>query len=256
MELIDGINKNGAFKSGVAQYQREKFCVLFVDKQQSEQEIYKRGLEREVFSVISLNDSYVAVKILKARTSDIDIIVLNMREDVSEVYELLCRLKATPGIKEIPVIILFSMDSREAAEKAMTKGAARCLTMTNLLPSRLAEIALAEIINKRVQKAEKSKRKINCWQFFDCGLAPGGSKSAERGVCPVSIEGRLSGIHGGINAGRACWAMAGTMCGGKVQNTFAEKYQSCVKCDFYGKVREEEGKKYQDTIFLLNRLHE
>jgi hypothetical protein len=42
------------------------------------------------------------------------------------------------------------------------------------------------------------------------------------------------------NFGRACWAVAGTFCEGKVQGTFAQKYQDCKKCEFYNKASQKE----------------
>jgi len=43
-----------------------------------------------------------------------------------------------------------------------------------------------------------------------------------------------------MNAGRACWVVAGTNCGGRVQGTFAEKEKNCLNCEFYMLVCEEE----------------
>lgn len=84
---------------------------------------------------------------------------------------------------------------------------------------------------------------MNCWEFMKCGREENGDKSAELGVCPAHTEPRLNGIHGGINAGRACWVVAGTFCGGQVQGTFAEKEHNCLACDFYDLVRREERSK-------------
>ena len=74
-----------------------------------------------------------------------------------------------------------------------------------------------------------------------CGRQPGGQKAEELGVCPATVEESFDGINFGENAGRICLAVAGTCCGGKVQGTFAEKRKSCVTCDFYKKVQEQEG---------------
>ncbi|MBI5102871.1 MAG: hypothetical protein HZB33_13690 [Nitrospirae bacterium] len=63
----------------------------------------------------------------------------------------------------------------------------------------------------------------------------------------------LAGVHGGKNAGRACWVLAGTMCGGKVQGTFAQKYANCEVCDFFRSVKEEEGSAYELSIVLLGK---
>ena len=74
-----------------------------------------------------------------------------------------------------------------------------------------------------------------------CGREPNGEKAEELGVCPASVEGSYDGINFGKNAGRICWAVAGTCCGGKVQGTFADKRNSCVSCDFYNHVQTQEG---------------
>jgi hypothetical protein len=76
-------------------------------------------------------------------------------------------------------------------------------------------------------------KKDNCWEYKKCGREPGGIKVHELGVCPATVEEGLDGTHGGKNGGRACWAVAGSLCGGKVQGTFAQKYGNCVICDFF-----------------------
>ena len=68
------------------------------------------------------------------------------------------------------------------------------------------------------------------------------------------MESRLDGVHGGTNAGRACWIVAGTLCGGEVQGTFARKYASCDKCDFYRTVMEESFPGFIFSSVLLARM--
>lgn len=86
--------------------------------------------------------------------------------------------------------------------------------------------------------------KQNCWEFKRCGKEPDGIKIKEMGVCPASSETSCSGINDGKNAGRICWAVAGTFCGGKVQGYFAQKSVSCMSCDFFKKVKQEEDNKF------------
>ncbi len=80
----------------------------------------------------------------------------------------------------------------------------------------------------------------NCWEFKKCGRESGGTKVAELGVCPAATEAKAFGLNSGKNAGRICWAVTGTFCGGKKQGTFAQKRMSCLTCDFYLKVKQEE----------------
>jgi len=97
-------------------------------------------------------------------------------------------------------------------------------------------------------------KKLNCWEFKKCGREQRGNHNDDLGVCPVTNEKRLDGAHDGRNAGRACWVVAGTLCGGQVQGTFAKKYLKCENCDFYKLVRKEEGPRYNYSIQLLGKL--
>lgn len=85
-----------------------------------------------------------------------------------------------------------------------------------------------------------AKVKINCWEHKKCGRQPGGSKAADLGVCPVTTYADLNGAHGGRNAGRACWVIAGSLCGGKIQGTYAAKLLNCWRCEFMNAVKQEE----------------
>jgi signal transduction histidine kinase len=67
------------------------------------------------------------------------------------------------------------------------------------------------------QQSEEESREIKCWEYKKCGR----DKDATT-KCPAYP-----------NFGRICWAVAGTFCEGKVQGTFAQKYEDCRKCDFY-----------------------
>jgi hypothetical protein len=96
--------------------------------------------------------------------------------------------------------------------------------------------------------------KPNCWQFKKCGREPGGSKVGELGVCPSAVEVRVNGVNAGQNGGRACWALAGTLCGGKVQGTYATKLANCLKCEFYALVATEEGPNHESSRDILARL--
>ena len=63
---------------------------------------------------------------------------------------------------------------------------------------------------------------MNCWEFKKCGREANGAKSKDLGVCSAYP-----------NHGSHCARVAGTLCGGKVQGTFAEKLANCMTCDFY-----------------------
>lgn len=99
-------------------------------------------------------------------------------------------------------------------------------------------------------------KKKNCWEFKACGREPGGGKVAELGECPAATEGKLDGVHEGKNAGRACWVVAGTLCKGEIQGTFAKKFDACEQCEFYEIVRGEEFPKFEFASILLNKIRD
>ena len=98
------------------------------------------------------------------------------------------------------------------------------------------------------------EKRLNCWEYKKCGYGPDSSKGSK--VCPTLLEAKLDGVHNGIKAGRACWVVAGTFCGDEVQGQFAQKYSTCMNCDFYQKVLDEEGHKFEITLVLMKRLRE
>jgi hypothetical protein len=63
----------------------------------------------------------------------------------------------------------------------------------------------------------------NCWEIMNCGRHKGGPKENELGECIASREGM----------GHSCWAIAGTMCGGIVSGTEAQKKITCMTCQVY-----------------------
>jgi CheY-like chemotaxis protein len=87
-------------------------------------------------------------------------------------------------------------------------------------------------------------KKVNCWEFKHCGRAFGEKNALELGVCPASMDIKFNGVHSGLNAGRACWYVAGTFCEGEIRGTFAQQIRNCEKCDFHDQVKKEEYSRY------------
>lgn len=88
------------------------------------------------------------------------------------------------------------------------------------------------------------KKKLNCWEFKKCNRDTQDLLSLHVGKCPVTLEERLDGVHGGKNAGRSCWVVSGTLCNNKVQGRAGVKQRSCNLCDFYQLVKKQEGKDF------------
>lgn len=84
----------------------------------------------------------------------------------------------------------------------------------------------------------------NCWDVMRCGRGPEGAMVAEQGVCPAATDVSVHGVNGGTNGGRLCWAVAGTLCGGSREGTFAHKELTCYACRFFREVQMEEGDRF------------
>ena len=63
---------------------------------------------------------------------------------------------------------------------------------------------------------------MKCWEIKKCGREKGGAKEKELGSCPAYPD-----------KGQECARVAGTLCGGSVQGTFAMKLANCMQCEFY-----------------------
>lgn len=85
-------------------------------------------------------------------------------------------------------------------------------------------------------------KKMNCWQFMQCGREVDGINVDELGICPAARKIRYDGVNGGDYAGRFCWTVSGTLCDAEIQGTFANKLGDCLKCPFFFEVGKEEGK--------------
>jgi hypothetical protein len=83
--------------------------------------------------------------------------------------------------------------------------------------------------------------KQNCWEFRQCGRGPGGLKADQFGICPAALDSATDGLLGGKNRGRVCWAVMGTLCAGTPATTFAQKRRLCRTCQFFQKVKAEQG---------------
>ncbi len=86
-----------------------------------------------------------------------------------------------------------------------------------------------------------STTRANCWEILRCGREPGGPNVASNGPCPATMDEAADGINNGTNGGRVCWAISGTFCGDEVDGSQATKLVSCMTCDFFSLVLEEEG---------------
>jgi two-component system phosphate regulon sensor histidine kinase PhoR len=98
----------------------------------------------------------------------------------------------------------------------------------------------------------------NCWDIKRCGRGPGGANVATLGACPAGEPGPHSGLNGGVEGGRICWAVVGTLCDGEVQGSFATKQTTCTQCEVFKGVQAEEGSGFRLLVpgGVHHALHE
>jgi len=101
----------------------------------------------------------------------------------------------------------------------------------------------------------EAMEKKNCWEICNCGHEPGGNKVAIDGVCPASIETSADGIHGGKNAGRACWAIQKTLSCGENRPKTEYQWENCRRCFFYWDVLSAEKDNYASIHEIMQKVN-
>ena len=81
----------------------------------------------------------------------------------------------------------------------------------------------------------------NCWEVMNCGRHSESNINFKTGVCPAAKHSEFDGINNGKFAGRVCWTIAGSFCLKNKQGIFSNKLMTCLYCEFFEKIREEEG---------------
>ncbi len=91
--------------------------------------------------------------------------------------------------------------------------------------------------------AERTEMKqIRCWEYMKCGRQPGGRRVEQLGKCPAASFTQTE-----------CWLIAGTLCNGEVQGTYAQKYETCIVCDYYNKMQEYKAKRPRSGFLLFGQ---
>lgn len=84
-------------------------------------------------------------------------------------------------------------------------------------------------------RSDAEPRRLNCWDYHQCHRQEGPDP------CPSATSSVYDGVNDGVNAGRVCWSVAGTLCAGVPRCSFVAKRESCLTCPFYERVLAEQG---------------
>lgn len=85
----------------------------------------------------------------------------------------------------------------------------------------------------------------NCWEAMCCGREPGGTNAEALGVCPAATDASGEGVNHSEKSGRICWCVAGTFCRDGPECANAKGLPTCLLCEFFSEVREEEGDEFR-----------
>lgn len=83
---------------------------------------------------------------------------------------------------------------------------------------------------------------MKCWEFKKCGREKGGNNEKTLGICPSYPD-----------YGDCCAPVAGTLCQGKIQGTFAQKLESCAQCNFFNSAEYNRERTSEIMLVMLTK---
>jgi len=83
---------------------------------------------------------------------------------------------------------------------------------------------------------------IRCYEYKKCGRELGGKNVEEFGYCPAALA-----------PDNYCWLVAGTMCSGTIEGTYAQKIDTCIICEYYNKMQEYNARRPRTRFFLFGQ---
>ena len=120
--------------------------ILFVEDESALQKTFGDILKEEGYEVISALDGGIGLKLAKSKKPDL--ILLDLILPKMDGFEVLEKLKESPGTKDIPVIILTNIGRMEDIGRALELGAKTYLVK--------ADYTLEEVVKKVKQSLAKA----------------------------------------------------------------------------------------------------
>ena len=118
-------------------------------------QVYRAKLLREGFGVEVAEDGLVAVKMLAAVKPDV--VVLDLMMPKLNGVDVLKYIRATPALKETPVIILSNAHMTKLAQEAAAIGAERAMLKSSCTPRQLIDV-INDLLSGKVVESDPSKR--------------------------------------------------------------------------------------------------
>ncbi len=205
-----------------------KECVIrnSVKQSVSGATVYRQKTKMELVK----NDGKITGKHFLVTTSPFEYgnktYALLILEDISELEQLKGMIQICASCKKIrndkgfwEQIELFI---RERSEVEFTHGI--CPECTRKLYPEYCDAKAGEGTETCIKSPEGvGTKEVQCWEYMKCGHEVDKS-------CPVVL----------MNAGRMCWDISSTLCGGKKQGESFTKFRLCKDCEFFIKLNRGE----------------
>ena len=224
--------------------------ILIIDDDIDICNIIRRHLLLDGHNVYEAHDGGQGLKVLQDKSVDLVITDIFMPE-MSGLNTIMKICSDFPQVKIIAISgVGANIDFLEMAKKLGAHIALKKPFTYEELSEAVQQLLLESLHDKRTYPTKQKKEHIkkNCWEVKQCDTPSN---------CIAFNEKLLDGIHGGKNAGRCCWVVAGTLCsGGKPSGKYAQKFDACEKCDFYHLVKKEEAANFSLAVPLILKLQE
>jgi len=97
--------------------------ILVVDDNPVNRKLLARVLEAQQYAVTTAEHGRVALELLGAPGAGFDVVLLDLLMPELDGYEVLAQLKADPGLRHIPVIMISAVEELESVVRCLELGA-------------------------------------------------------------------------------------------------------------------------------------
>ena len=122
--------------------------ILLIEDDPLLYEMYKMKFDVSKLNLLVAHGGYDGLAVAKREKPDL--ILLDIKMDDLDGFEVLKRLKADPSLQSIPVFLLTNMGEKDNAEKGLKLGAEAYIMKAKVLPS--------EIVAKVTARLQKGSR--------------------------------------------------------------------------------------------------
>lgn len=186
--------------------------ILIVEDDQLVANIYRNKLSREGFQVEIAADGQAGLALIHSFRPDA--VILDLMLPKMTGVDLTRIIRAEPGLKQLPIIILSNAYQTSAMQQARKAGATRCLSKADCTPKQVIEVvrsllsqngAPAAVPPPRVVSPE-SARTAPAASPGDSPLAPNGTSSGDAGAqfqanLPATLAALRTMLQGVIKSG-------------------------------------------------------